>query len=50
MLRAIGYMLQVGALVLLVGWLLAQGGRFDVLLGDYRVQGDTPLLLIILLQ
>lgn len=47
MLRAIWYLLQIVLLTGVVAWLLQQGGRFDLTLGSYRLQGDTPLFLVI---
>jgi HemY protein len=47
MIRALWYLLQIAVLTGVVGWLLQQGGRFDLHLGPWRIEGESPVLIIL---
>lgn len=49
MMRALLTLVQIAFLGLLVGLSLSQTGQFDITLGAYRLQGESAILLMVLL-
>lgn len=48
MLRTLWYMLHVAALAALTAWILSWGGQVDMTAGDYRLRGETSVIVLLL--